>query len=43
MADVHWLAVTMLYVSLFLSLLASVLYVRRGWRELQARKVSSSD
>jgi cardiolipin synthase len=43
MADVHWLAVTMLYVGLFLSLLASVLYVRRGWRELQARKVSSSD
>jgi cardiolipin synthase len=47
MAGVHWLALVMLYVGLALSLLASVLYVRRGLEELRSRtdppKVSSSD
>lgn len=47
MAGVHWLALVMLYVGMALSLLASVLYVRRGLQELRARgdpaKVSSSD
>jgi cardiolipin synthase len=42
-AGVHWLAVIMLYVGLGLSLLATALYVRTGWRELGARKLSSSD
>jgi phosphatidylglycerophosphate synthase len=46
-AGVHWLALTMLYAGLALSLLASVLYVRDGLRQLAARndppKVSSSD
>jgi cardiolipin synthase (CMP-forming) len=51
MAGVHWLALAMLYVGMFLSLLASLLYVRRGIREVRARasaqhvdgQVSSSD
>ncbi len=47
MAGVHWLALVMLYVGIALSLVASVLYVRRGVFELRARrnpdKVSSSD
>lgn len=38
MAGVHWLALVMLYVGLALSLTASVLYVRRGLRELRARQ-----
>jgi cardiolipin synthase len=42
-AGVHWLALIMLYVGLAFALLATVLYVRTGWRELRARKVSSSD
>ena len=42
-AGVHWLALTLLYVGIALSLLATVLYVRRGLSELQQRKVSSSD
>ena len=33
MAGVHWLALVMLYVGLFLSLLATVLYIRRGLAE----------
>jgi len=33
MADVHWLALIMLYVGLALALLATVLYVRRGIEE----------
>ncbi len=37
MAGVHWLALVMLYVGLALSLLATVLYIRRGLRELKAR------
>jgi cardiolipin synthase len=40
MAGVHWLALVMLYVGISLALLATVLYVRAGAREL---KVSSSD
>jgi cardiolipin synthase len=47
MAGVHWLALVMLYVGIALSLVASVLYVRRGLVELRARrdasKLSSSD
>jgi CDP-diacylglycerol--glycerol-3-phosphate 3-phosphatidyltransferase len=37
MASVHWLALGMLYVGLFLALLATVLYVRSGIR--QARQL----
>jgi hypothetical protein len=33
MAGVHWLALVMLYVGLSLSLLATVLYIRRGVAE----------
>ena len=42
-AGVHWLALIMLYVGLALSLIATVLYVRDGARELARRKASSSD
>jgi cardiolipin synthase (CMP-forming) len=46
-AGVHWLALVLLYVGMALSLLASVLYVRRGLLEIRARnnsgKASSSD
>ncbi|MDQ6841608.1 MAG: CDP-alcohol phosphatidyltransferase family protein [Actinomycetota bacterium] len=35
MAGVPWLALAMLYVGMFLSLLATVLYVRRGAREMR--------
>ncbi len=35
MAGVHWLAVAMLYVGMFLSFLATGLYVRRGALELR--------
>ena len=35
MAGVHWLALAMLYVGMFLSLLASALYARRGLREVR--------
>ena len=44
-AGAHWLALALLYVGITLSLLATVLYVRRGMRELRARsdKGSSSD
>ncbi len=37
MAGVHWLALIMLYVGMTLGLLAAVLYVRRGSREIRAR------
>jgi len=39
----HVVAEVMLYVGLALGLLATVLYMRTGIRELTARKVSSSD
>ncbi len=39
MAGVHWLALIMLYVGLTLTLIATVLYVRHGLREV--RKVST--
>ena len=42
-AGVHWLALIMLYVGIALALLATVLYVREGVKELGRRKVSSSD
>jgi cardiolipin synthase len=42
MADVHWLALVLLYVGMALSLLATVLYVRTGLRETRGGKVSSS-
>jgi cardiolipin synthase len=42
MAGLHWLAVIMLYVGLALSLSATVLYVRRGVRELRARHPQAS-
>jgi cardiolipin synthase len=38
MAGVHWLALIMLYVGMALGLVAAVLYVRRGAREISARK-----
>jgi cardiolipin synthase (CMP-forming) len=37
MAGVHWLSLVMLYVGMALGLLAAVLYVRRGVREIHAR------
>ena len=51
MAGVHWLALAMLYVGMFLSLLATALYIRRGAREMRkaggdsgaTEQVSSSD
>ncbi len=36
MADVHWLALVMLYCGIVLSLVATVLYVRRGLAEARA-------
>ena len=41
MANVHWLALIMLYVGLALALLATALYVRSGIR--QARKLSAAE
>jgi cardiolipin synthase len=48
MAGVHWLALVLLYVGMALALLATVLYVRTGLREIPAArndsyKHSSSD
>jgi cardiolipin synthase (CMP-forming) len=40
MADVHWLALVMLYVGMALSLLATALYVRRGVLELREREAA---
>lgn len=37
MAGVHWLALALLYVGMALSLLAAVLYVRRGVHEVRKR------
>ncbi len=42
MAGLHWLALIMLYVGLVLSLLATVLYVRRGIAELRQRPPQAS-
>jgi cardiolipin synthase len=42
-AGVHWLALIMLYVGLFLSLCATILYVRTGLQDLRSRKGSTSD
>ena len=38
MAGVHWLALIMLYVGMAFGLTATVLYVRRGAREMRARR-----
>jgi cardiolipin synthase len=38
MAGVHWLALIMLYVGMAFGLLSAFLYVRRGVREIAARK-----
>jgi cardiolipin synthase (CMP-forming) len=43
MAGVHWLALIMLYVGMAFGLTATVLYVRRGARELRARGERSAD
>ncbi len=43
MAGVHWLALIMLYVGMALGLLAAVLYVRRGAREIRSRTDRSPD
>ncbi|MBV9804285.1 MAG: CDP-alcohol phosphatidyltransferase family protein [Solirubrobacterales bacterium] len=43
MAGVHWLALIMLYVGMALGLLAAVLYVRRGAREIRARTARGAD
>jgi cardiolipin synthase len=37
MAEVHWLALVMLYVGMALALGATILYVGRGFRELRAQ------
>jgi cardiolipin synthase (CMP-forming) len=39
----HWLALTLLYVGIALSLISTMLYVRRGLSQLHQEKVSSSD
>jgi cardiolipin synthase len=41
-AGVHWLALVLLYVGLAFALLATVLYLRTGLREMRASKLSSS-
>lgn len=41
MAGLHVVALVMLYVGMALSLTASVLYVRRGWGEIQRRSSPS--
>ena len=41
MAGVHWLALILLYIGLALSLAATWMYIRRGYREL--KQLSSSD
>jgi cardiolipin synthase len=41
-AGVHWLALVLLYVGLGFALLATVLYLRTGVREMRASKLSSS-
>jgi cardiolipin synthase len=41
-AGVHWLALVLLYVGLGFALLATVLYLRTGLREMRASKLSSS-
>jgi cardiolipin synthase (CMP-forming) len=41
MAGVHWLALILLYVGLALSLIATWMYIRRGYQEL--KQLSSSD
>src|SRR5947207_12223537 len=38
MAGVHWLALIMLYVGMALGLVSAALYVRRGTREIRARR-----
>jgi cardiolipin synthase len=43
MAGVNWLALAMLYVGMFLSLLASLLYVRRGIQEVRAPDRAPAD
>jgi cardiolipin synthase len=43
MAGVHWLALIMLYVGMALGLLAAVLYVRRGAREIRSRTNRGTD
>jgi cardiolipin synthase len=40
MAGVHWLALVMLYVGMALALLATVLYVRQGLRDIRAQRRS---
>ncbi|MDQ6817451.1 MAG: CDP-alcohol phosphatidyltransferase family protein [Actinomycetota bacterium] len=42
MAGVHWLALAMLYAGMFLSLLATVMYLRRGVEEVRARGSGST-
>jgi cardiolipin synthase len=43
MAEVHWLALVMLYVGMAFGLGATILYVGRGVRELRARKEQGPD
>jgi len=43
MAGVHWLALVMLYVGMALALGATILYVGRGARELQAQSHTGLD
>ena len=40
-AEVHWLAVALLYIGMALALVATVMYVRTGVKELAQRKLST--
>jgi cardiolipin synthase (CMP-forming) len=43
MAGVHWLALILLYIGMAFGLTATVLYVRRGMREMRAREAGDSE
>lgn len=43
MIPLHTVALVMLYVGMVLSLLASALYIRRGWAELRDRRRRETD
>ena len=40
-AEVHWLALALLYIGMALALVATVMYVRSGVMELAQRKLST--
>jgi cardiolipin synthase (CMP-forming) len=43
MAGVHWLALILLYLGLALSLAATALYIRSGWRQLRKLNVAEPE